>query len=64
MGENCILRRVGEAPHFITFEKLIPKKKKFDYITILFKCYNKMKVGNDMHSKTYLVASIELMAKV
>ena len=35
-----VLRKVGEAPHFITFDKLIPKKK-FDSITILFKSYNK-----------------------
>ena len=51
MAENCILRRVEEAPHFITFDKLIPKKKS-DCITSLFKSYNKMKVGNDMHIKT------------
>ena len=63
MAETRVLRKVGEAPHFITFDKLIPKKK-FDSITILFKSYSKMMVGNDMHIKTYLVASIESMAKV
>ena len=62
-GRKLSSEKGGGEPHFKTYDKLIPAKK-FDSITILFKSYNKMKVGNHMHIKAYLAVSIELMARV